>query len=187
MTTTRLEAFSDGVFAILITIMVLELGKPKTPTWHDLKEALPHIGIYALSFVTLGIYWANHHHMFHVVDRVNGAVLWTNLNLLFWISLIPYMTAWLGDEGLKPVPATAYGAALFASSFSFFFLNTALIRANGRDSRCAKVLGDDSKGKLSTAIYVVAIPLAYFWPPAGMALYVITAALWFVPDRRMEN
>ena len=188
MTKGRLETFSDGVFAILITIMVLELGKPDTPTWEGLRHALPHILVYAMSFATLGIYWNNHHHMFLPVERINGGVLWANLHLLFWLSFVPYLTEWIGHQDrLEAVPVLAYGVVLLLASFGFAFLNLALIRANGRDSRFARALGKDYKGKVSAAIYTAAIALALVWPLGAMLLYVVTGAIWFIPDKRMEG
>jgi uncharacterized membrane protein len=188
MTKARLETFSDGVIAILITIMVLELAKPEAATWHALfLAAQHHIAMYALSFVMLGIYWNNHHHLFHIVERVSGAVLWTNLHLLFWLSLIPFMTAWIGDTGLLPVPTAAYGIVLLLSAVAYYIMTLALVAANGPKSRVAQALGRDVKGKISVVIYAVALPLAVAWPPGAFALYTIVAMVWFVPDRRMER
>ena len=187
MTKARLETFSDGVVAILITIMVLELGKPSAPTWQALAESGHHILIYALSFVFLGIYWNNHHHLFHIVERVNGAVLWANLHLLFWLSLVPFTTAWMGEAGLQPAPVASYGGVLLLAAVAFYLMMLALVGANGPKSRVAQALWLDVKGKISIAIYVVAIPLALTWPPGAIALYAVVAAMWFVPDRRMER
>ena len=187
MTKGRLEAFSDGMIAILITIMVLELGKPDAPTWQALARAGHHILIYALSFVFLGVYWNNHHHLFHVVERVSGAVLWANLHLLFWLSLVPFMTAWIGEAGLLPVPTAAYGLVQLAAAIAYFLMTLALVGANGRQSRVAKALGRDFKGKTSLVIYVGAIPLALAWPPGAIGLYTIVILIWLIPDKRMER
>ncbi len=187
MTKGRLEAFSDGVIAILITIMVLELAKPSAPTWHSLLEAAHHVALYALSFVLLGIYWNNHHHLFHIVDRISGGVLWANLHLLFWLSLVPFMTAWIGEAGLAPVPTAAYGLVLLCAAVAYYLMTLALVSANGPHSRVAVALGRDVKGKVSVAIYVAAVAIALTWPPAAIALYVLVALIWFIPDRRMER
>ena len=187
MTKGRLEAFSDGVVAILITIMVLELGKPSAPTWHALAESGHHILIYALSFVFLGIYWNNHHHLFHIVERVSAAVLWTNLHLLFWLSLVPFTTAWMGEAGLQPAPVASYGVVQLLAAVAFYLMTLALRGANGRNSRVAQALGRDVKGKISIAIYVVSLPIALTWPPGAIALYALVSTMWLVPDRRMER
>ena len=187
MTTTRLEAFSDGVVAILITIMVLEL---KTPAGHDWSALRPLAGVfsaYVLSFIYLGIYWNNHHHMLHVCDRVSGGVLWANLHLLFWLSLIPFTTAWIGESHLAPLPTALYGAVLMMAGAAYFILKTALIAAQGPSSPLQAALGSDFKGKISVAIYAGAIVVSFFTTAIAMALYVGVALIWLVPDRRIER
>jgi uncharacterized membrane protein len=187
MTKGRLEAFSDGVIAILITIMVLELAQPADASLRALLHEWPHIAIYALSFVMLGIYWNNHHHLFHIVDRINGRVLWTNLHLLFWLSLIPYVTAWVGNQGLQTVPVGVYALVHLLAGGAYFLMTLALIGANGPQSRVAVAIGRDFKGKISVAIYAGAIALAPVWPPLTIGLCLGVALMWLVPDRRIEN
>jgi uncharacterized membrane protein len=181
----RVEAFSDAVFAVIITIMALELRAPQGPTLADVRhDLLPGLIVYALSFTMIGIYWNNHHHLLHAAERVSGAVMWTNLFLLFWLSLIPVLTEWLREEYEEPLPAAAYGLVLLASGFAYSLLVRALVRANGRDSAVARAIGSDVKGNISLAIYTVAVPLAYVSPWISYALYVAVALMWFVPDRR---
>ncbi len=194
MSSSRLEAFSDGVIAILITIMVLELSRPAGTSWHDLSDVLPRLLIYLLSFVFLGIYWNNHHHMLALTDRINGKVLWANLHLLFWLSLVPFMTEWVGEGGTKPpahhfakVPTAAYGIVLLAAAIAYFILKTAIVNEQGPNSVIAKALGDDFKGRISPILYAVAIPLAFVNRWASLAIYVSVAAIWLVPDRRLES
>jgi uncharacterized membrane protein len=192
--TGRIEAFSDGVIAILITIMVLELPKPSGPTWGALVGDWPVLLAYLLSFVYLGIYWNNHHHMFQVVTRVRGAVLWANLHLLFWLSLVPFVTGWLSEEWVNErehepsaAPVEAYGVVLLLAAIAYSILQRTLIRAEGPDSTLALAVGRDLKGKLSVPLYAVAILLTLLSPYLGIAVYVVVAALWFVPDRRVER
>ena len=181
----RVEAFSDAVFAVIITIMALELRAPQGPTLADVRhDLLPGLIVYALSFTMIGIYWNNHHHLLHAAERVSGAVMWTNLFLLFWLSLIPVLTEWLREEYEEPLPAAAYGLVLLASGFAYSLLVRALVRANGRDSAVARAIGSDVKGNISLAIYAAAAPLAYVSPWISYALYVAVALMWFVPDRR---
>jgi uncharacterized membrane protein len=181
----RVEAFSDAVFAVLITIMALELRAPQGHTLADVgHDLLPGLIVYALSFTMIGIYWNNHHHLLHAAERVSGAVMWTNLFLLFWLSLIPVLTEWLREEYEQPLPAAAYGVVLLASGFAYSLLVRALVRANGRDSAVARAIGSDVKGNISLAIYAVAVPLAFVSPWISYALYVAVALMWFVPDRR---
>jgi uncharacterized membrane protein len=194
MSSSRLEAFSDGVIAILITIMVLELSRPTGTTWHDLRDVLPRLLIYLLSFVFLGIYWNNHHHMLALTDRINGKVLWANLHLLFWLSLVPFMTQWLGEGGTRPrphhfakVPTATYGIVLLAAAIAYFILKTAIVNEMGPDSMIAKALGDDFKGRISPILYAVAIPIAFVNRWISLAIYVAVAAIWLVPDRRLES
>ncbi len=187
MKTTRLEAFSDGVIAILITIMVLELRTPAGHDWAALRALAPKIGAYVLSFVMLGIYWNNHHHMIHMTDRVTGAVLWANLHLLFWLSLIPFGTAWVGEEHLSPFPTAIYGGILMLAGTAYYFLKTAIIRSQGPHSSLKAALGSDAKGILSVVMYAIAIPLAFVDARIATAIYVAVALVWLVPDRRIER
>ena len=181
----RVEAFSDAVFAVIITIMALELRAPHGHTLGDVRDdLLPGLVVYVLSFTLVGIYWNNHHHLLRAAERISGAVMWTNLFLLFWLSLIPVLTEWLRDEYEYPLPAATYGMVLLASGFAYRLLIRALIRANGRDSAVARAIGSDVKGNISLVIYAAAIPLAFVSPWISYALYVAVALLWFVPDRR---
>jgi uncharacterized membrane protein len=180
-----MEAFTDGVIAILITVMVLELQVPRQRTLQALCAMSPALLAYLLSFVFLGIYWNNHHHMMQAVTKVNGAVLWANLNLLFWLSLIPFATEWLGNR-FEQVPVGLYGVLLLMSAISYTILTRALIGANGKDSHFAKSLGSDLKGWISICLYVLAVALC--WPArfVSCALYVVVALIWLIPDRRFE-
>ena len=187
MSKGRLEAFSDGVIAVIITIMVLEMKSPHSPSVAALLPVAPTFLTYVLSFVLVGIYWNNHHHLMHAVHHVNGSILWTNLHLLFWLSLIPFVTAWMGDNHWAPVPVAAYGLVLFCAAIAYFVLTRVLVSAHGRDSRLAKALGGDVKGKASVLAYAAAIPLAFVHPLISGALYVLVAIMWLVPDRRFEN
>jgi uncharacterized membrane protein len=181
----RVEAFSDAVFAVIITIMALELRAPQGHTLADVRDdLLPGLVAYVLSFTLVGIYWNNHHHLLRAAERISGAVMWTNLFLLFWLSLVPVLTEWLREEYEHPLPAATYGVVLLASGFAYRLLIRALIRANGRDSAVARAIGSDVKGNLSLAIYAAAVPLAFVSPWISYALYVAVALLWFVPDRR---
>lgn len=184
----RLEAFSDGVIAILITIMVLDLKTPQGVEWSALRPVIPTLFSYVLSFIYLGIYWNNHHHMLHTVDRVNGKILWANLDLLFWLSLVPYVTNWTGQNHFAAVPAAMYGIVLLMSALAYTILQTCIIQSQGHDSKLASAVGNDIKGKISIVFYAAAIPLAllsYSWISAG--LYVLVALIWLVPDRRIER
>ena len=183
----RVEAFSDGVIAIIITIMVLEL---KVPHGVDLARAASDAaGLlrYVLSFIYVGIYWNNHHHMLHAVQKVNGAVLWANLHLLFWLSLLPAVTHWVGENHLASWPTAMYGVVLFMSSIAYLILTRALIREHGKESSIAKAVGNDFKGKVSVVIYLSGIALAFVVPWVSAALYTLAAAWWLVPDRRIEH
>jgi uncharacterized membrane protein len=181
----RLEAFSDAVFAVIITIMALELRAPQGHTLADVRDdLLPGLVVYVLSFALVGIYWNNHHHLLRAAERISGAVMWTNLFLLFWLSLIPVLTEWLRDEYKYPLPAATYGVVLLASGFAYRLLIRSLIRANGRDSAVARAIGSDVKGNISLVVYAAAVPLAFVSPWISYALYVAVALLWFVPDRR---
>ena len=187
MPTNRLEAFSDGVFAIIITIMVLELRAPAETTMAALVPLLPHISSYVLSFVYIGIYWNNHHHMFQATERVGGGVLWANLHLLFWISLFPFVTDWMGGTHLGKAPTVCYGVVLEMAAIAFLILQIVIIRGEGRGSRLARAIGAEVKGKTSAVLYAIAIVVAFYYPPASAALYVIVALMWLVPDRRIER
>jgi uncharacterized membrane protein len=188
MRTGRLTAFSDGVLAILLTIMVLELPKPTDATWAALAhEAGTPLLAYLLSFVYLGIYWNNHHHLFATVNHVSGAVLWANLNLLFWLSLVPYVTGWWSESGFQTVPSAAYGIVLLLDAVSFWVLQATILRAEGPDSTLARALGRDLKGKSSPAFYVLGIAGSFVHPIVGIVFYVAVALLWLIPDRRVER
>ena len=187
MSKTRLEAFSDGVIAIIITIMVLELRPPHDATWSALQPLIPAGLSYVLSFVFIGIYWHNHHHLLQAVHHVNGRVLWANSHLLFWISLIPFVTAWMGENHFSPVPVAAYGVVMIGASMAYYILSHVLISHHGRDSTLAKAFGRDRKGKLSIAIYVAAILLSFAHSSIACGLYVLVAVIWLVPDRRIER
>ena len=187
MNTTRLEAFSDGVVAILITIMVLELKVPHGSDWAALAPQLPVFLTYLLSFIYVGIYWNNHHHMFHVVDCVSGGILWANLNLLFWLSLVPITTGWMGENHFEPLPTAVYGVVLLAAAISYTILQRTIVRHPRAGARLADALGNDSKGKISLACYLLAIVAAFINVWISNALYVFVAALWLIPDRRIES
>ena len=187
MTRVRLEAFSDGVIAILITIMVLELKIPHGADWTALRAALPEFLTYTLSFALLGIYWTNHHHLFHTVEHVTGGILWANLHLLFWLSLVPFTTAWVGTNPRAPLPAAVYGIVFLLAALAWTILQKAIIAHHGPQSKLAQALGRDTKGKLSNAIYAAAVPLAFVHPWIADALYVVVALWWIVPDRRIES
>jgi uncharacterized membrane protein len=187
MSKGRLEAFSDGVIAILITIMVLELKVPPGSDWAAARTAVPTLLMYLLSFVFLGIYWNNHHHMLHATDRINGKVLWANLHLLFWLSLVPYGTSWMGATHSAPLPTAIYGAVLLCAGLAYTILQGAIIAQQGRrQSRLAQAVGKDVKGKMSASLYAAAIPLAFVRPWIADAIYVLVALIWLVPDPRIE-
>ena len=187
MTKARLEAFSDGVLAIIITIMVLGLRAPEEPSLKALIPLAPVLISYILSFVFLGIYWTNHHHLCQAITKVDGRVLWANLHLLFWLSLTPFVTAWNGDTGFAAVPAALYGTVLLFAAVAYYILTKALIALHGRDSLIATALGSDFKGRISVVIYLVAIPLAFVQSWISFGLYVLVALMWLVPDRRIER
>ena len=187
MTTNRMEAFSDGVIAIIITIMVLELRVPHESSLAALQPLTPVLLSYVLSFIYIGIYWSNHHHLLHAVDRVNGRILWANLHLLFWLSLVPFVTAWMGENHFQRVPVAIYGVVLLAASIAYYILTRALIALHGFTSTLATAVGKDFKGRVSTAIYIVGIPLALLKWWLGFGLYVLVAIMWLVPDRRIER
>jgi uncharacterized membrane protein len=183
----RMEAFSDGVIAIIITIMVLELHIPHSDHIRDLVPMMPIFISYILSFVNVGIYWNNHHHMLYTVDKINGSILWANLNLLFWLSVIPFATDWLGDSHFAKWPVILYGCVLAMNGLSYNLLCRLLIRQAGPDSTLARIMDKDWKGKLSVIVYAVAIGLSFLSPWLGFGLYIVVALMWFIPDRRIEQ
>jgi uncharacterized membrane protein len=183
----RLETFSDGVIAILITIMVLGLHTPAGTSWHALGHELPVLLAYVLSFVYLGIYWNNHHHMLAAVSRVSGATLWANLHLLFWLSLVPFSTAWMSERHFPSIPTATYGVVLLAAAIAYYILQTTLLRAEGEQSMLRAALGSDRKGKVSPLLYCLGIGLAFADRWIGLAVYVAVALIWLVPDRRVER
>ena len=183
----RLEAFSDGVIAIIITIMVLELKAPHGAELDALRPLIPVFVSYVLSFVFIGIYWNNHHHMLHAAGKVNGRILWANLHLLFWLSLIPFVTGWMGENHFAALPVALYGAVLLMAGLAYFVLARALAAHHGKDSKLALALGKDTKGKASVAIYAAAVPLSFVNPWIAFAMYIVVAILWFIPDRRIER
>jgi uncharacterized membrane protein len=187
MRKTRLEAFSDGFIAILITIMVLELRPPHDVDWQSLRGVLPNFLAYLMSFVFLAIYWNNHHHLLQTADRVNGAILWANLHMLFWLSLTPFATAWLGENPLAVAPCALYGIVLLGSAGAYTLLQTAIVRKHGAESTLKFAIGTDAKGKISTAAYIAAIGAAFIEPRLALAIYVAVAITWLVPDRRIER
>jgi uncharacterized membrane protein len=187
MSKGRLEAFSDGVFAIIITIMVLELHAPPSADPHALIPLMPAFFSYALSFVFVAIYWNNHHHMLQASKRVDGRVLWANLHLLFWLSLIPFVTAWLGENHFATWPVAAYGVVLMLAGTAYFVLSRFLIDLHGKESVLSAALGRDVKSKASVFIYAAAIPLAFIHAEIACGLYVVVAIMWLVPDRRIEK
>jgi uncharacterized membrane protein len=187
MTKTRLEAFSDGVMAVLITIMVLELKAPQGADLEALRPVVPTFLVYVLSFIILGIYWNNHHHMLQVTRRISGGVLWPNLHLLFWLSLIPFTTSWMGENPLAPVPTALYGAVLLCSAIAWWILQNCIVSVEGPQSALAAALGRDHKAKVSLAMYVAAVALAFVRPWIADLIYVTVALVWLIPDRRMES
>ena len=187
MNKSRLEAFSDGVIAILITIMVLELRIPEGADWAAVQPVVPVFITYVLSFVILGIYWNNHHHLVHSADRITGAILWANLHLLFWLSLIPFATGWMGRNAFAPLPTAIYGGVLLLSAVAYTTLERTLIAAQGPHSRLKEAIGGDIKGYVSLALYTAAIPLAFVDRWLAYALYVVVALIWLIPNRRLEK
>jgi uncharacterized membrane protein len=187
MKTTRLEAFSDGVLAIIITIMVLELKVPPAVDLAALKPLLPVLLRYVLSFVYIGIYWNNHHHLFQATEEVSGGILWANLHLLFWLSLFPFTTGWIGENGLAAIPTAVYGFVLLMAAIAYVVLERAIIAREGRNSLVAQAVGGEWKGKLSLVLYVAAIPLAFVSSWIASALYIFVALLWLIPDPRIQK
>ena len=187
MKTTRLEAFSDGVLAIIITIMVLELKIPHAVELAALKPVLPVLLSYVLSFIYLGIYWSNHHHLFQATEQVSGGILWANLHLLFWLSLFPFTTAWMGENHLAAIPTAIYGFVLLMAAIAYYVLQRTIIAREGCESLLALAIGKDWKGKLSPVLYLIAIPLAFVSSWIASGLYVFVALLWLIPDPRIER
>ncbi len=187
MSKGRLEAFSDGVFAVIITIMVLEMKVPAQSTLAALRHVVPVFLTYVVSFVYIGIYWNNHHHLLYASERVSGGILWANLHLLFWLSLVPFATAWVGVDVNAPTPIALYGAVLLCAGVAYYILEQLLIRLHGEDSQLALAIGRDRKGLASVATYAVAIPLAFGHPRIACCLYILVAVMWLIPDRRIEK
>ena len=186
MTRGRIEAFSDGVIAIIITIMVLELPEPEGPEWSALRPVAPVFLTYVLSFAYIGIYWSNHHHLLHSAQRINGRILWANLHLLFWLSLVPFVTGWMGHHHSAPEPTAVYGVVMLLAAVAYWILQKTILLQHGSDSVLARAIGRDLKGKLSPVFYAAAIPLAFVNQWLSDALYVAVALMWLVPDRRIE-
>jgi uncharacterized membrane protein len=184
---TRLEAFSDGVLAILITIMVLELRAPHGAAWADLRPLLPTVLCYALSFLMVGIYWNNHHHLLQAAQKVNGHILWANMHLLFWLSLVPFVTSWMAENPFAARPVALYGAVLWMCGLAYYLLVRALLAHHGAESTLARAIGRDVKGKLSVVVYTAAIALAFWSPRLSILLFVAVALIWLVPDLRIEK
>ncbi len=187
MNTERLSAFSDGVIAILITILVLDLKVPHGTDLAALSGLLPIFLVYVLSFVVLGIYWNNHHHMFHLTDRITGGILWANLHLLFWLSLLPFVTGWMGENHFAPLPTALYGVVLMLAGIAYYILERVIIRSQGAGSKLEAAVGNDTKGKISVMGYALAIPLAFVHQVLADSLYAFVALMWLIPDRRIES
>ena len=187
MNKNRLEAFSDGVLAIVITIMVLEIKVPHGDQLKDLQPLIPVILSYVLSFIYIGIYWNNHHHMLHTVTKVNGKLLWANLHLLFWLSMIPFTTGWMGENHFTPLPSAVYGIVLLMAAIAYFILQRIILKSQGKNSILAKAVGKDLKGKLSPILYILAIGTSWINPVISGAIYVLVALMWLVPDLRIEK
>jgi len=187
VTKGRLEAFTDGVMAVIITIMVLELKAPHGADLAALEPLMPVFLTYVLSFVYLGIYWNNHHHMLHATDRITGGILWANLHLLFWLSLVPFATAWMGENHFSAWPTAVYGVVMLSAGIAYYVLQTMIVAAQGPGSKLARAIGGDRKGKLSPVLYAAAIPLAFVNETLSDAIYIAVALIWLVPDRRIER
>jgi uncharacterized membrane protein len=187
MSKGRLEAFTDGVLAIIITIMVLELKVPHEADLAGVQASLPLLCAYLLSFINVGIFWVNHHHMLHVTDQIDGRVLWANLALLFWLSLVPFVIRWMDEAGFTAWPTAAYGFVLMMAAVSYTVLQWTIVKRNGRSSRLAEAVGHDLKGKASFVMYALSIPLAFVHPWTAIGLYIAVALMWLVPDRRIEK
>jgi len=187
MQKTRLEAFSDGVIAIIITIMVLELKIPHGINLEALTPLLPNFLCYILSFIYIGIYWNNHHHLLHTVKQVSGGILWANLHLLFWLSLVPFVTGWMGENHFESMPVALYGFILLMAAISYYILQDQIKRKHGKDSVLAKALGGDLKGKMSPVLYIISIPVAFYAPIISGLIYAAVAFMWLIPDKRIEK
>lgn len=187
MEKNRLEAFSDGVIAVIITIMVLEMKIPEGTDLASLKPVLPTFLVYILSFIYVGIYWNNHHHLFQPVKKINGKIMWANLFLLFWLSLFPFATGWMGENHFSTWPVVLYGFVAFMNAIAYYILSHAMISLHGKDSALARAFGNDFKGKISAVVYVIGIVLSFFYPWMGIAMYAVVAAMWIVPDTRIER
>lgn len=187
MNKTRLEAFSDGVIAIIITIMVLELKIPHGSDWQSLRNLAPKFFSYILSFINIAIYWNNHHHLLHTVKHVTGSILWANIHLLFWLSLVPFATAWAGENHFAELPVAIYSIIMLMASIAYFILSKTIIKVHGKDSMLSTAVGKDLKGKISIFVYSVAVPLAFYHKEFSVFLIVAIAFLWLIPDRRIEN
>jgi uncharacterized membrane protein len=183
----RLEAFSDGVLAIIITIMVLELKVPHADDLHSLKSLFPVFLSYVLSFIYIGIYWNNHHHMLHAVTHINGRVMWANMHLLFWLSLVPFASGWMGENNFTQLPVAVYGIVLFMNALAYYILSQSLIKLHGRNSTLATAIGKDAKGILSAILYLLAIVIAFFNAWISLSIYTLVAIIWFIPDQRIER
>lgn len=183
----RLEAFSDGVLAIIITIMVLEMKVPHGNDLASLKPLMPVLTSYILSFIYIGIYWNNHHHLMHTVTRVTGSILWANLHLLFWLSLVPFVTGWMGENNFASVPVAMYGVILLMAAVAYFILQTQILKLHGKDSILAKAIGRDLKGKISPVLYIIALLSAWYSPTVAGAIYALVAFIWLIPDKRIER
>ncbi len=187
VTKSRMEAFSDGVIAILLTIMVLELKVPHGNDWASLRPVFPVLLSYVLSFIYVGIYWNNHHHMLHMTSRVNGKILWANLHLLFWLSLVPFTTGWMGENHFEAAPSALYGVVLFSSGVAYVILQRAIIQDQGKDSKLRAAVGKDRKGTLSAMLYLVAVGMSFVAHWISAVIYVGVACMWLIPDRRIES
>ena len=187
MSTQRLEAFTDGVIAIIITIMVLEIHVPKGSDLASLREEAPLLLAYVLSYINVGIFWNNHHHMLHATERINGRVLWANLGLLFWLTLVPFVIRWIDEAGFTADPVAAYGVVLTGAAISYLILERTIIAANGPDSRLAAAVGTERKGRMSLGLYICGVVFAFIEPWVSIAIYIAVALMWFVPDRRIES
>ena len=183
----RIEAFSDGVLAVIITIMVLELHAPHSPDLGALAESLPSFLGYILSFIYIGIYWNNHHHLFHATDRINGTIMWANSYLLFWLSLVPFVTDWMSQNHFATIPVAVYGVVLLMCGVAYYVLAQTIIRSQGPESKLKRLLGNDWKGQISPFLYLAAIGLAFVIPTIAEGLYALVALIWFIPDRRIER
>lgn len=187
MQKNRIEAFSDGVIAIIITIMVLELKIPHGDSFEEIKKLLPKFLSYVLSFIYVAIYWNNHHHLIHTVKRVSAKVMWSNTHLLFWLSLIPFVTAWAGENKFSVLPVATYGVVLFMAAVAYYILTISIIKTDKEDSILKMAIGEDIKGKASVGLYAIAIPLAFFYTYAAVAIYILVAFIWLIPDKRIEK